>query len=183
MSAALYPGCCCSCWWSSPRLMWSTWPDGDSPHDCNEHSSDRSHSWTGGTVPSPDGLMGRLQLALPHCCLLLLWCQLWPMVPQHDSAQVWGISPPGEALLGLLLSVLFIKGEHGLPRVACRQLSHHFGVLQVRPHIKILAALVKHLPNNSAIGSNPHGWGHLVQFWLGLNFSVKLPRHSHCSLN
>jgi len=90
------------------------------------------------------------------------------MVPQHDSAQVWGISPPGEALLGLLLSVLFIKGEHGLPRVVCRQLSHHFGVLQVRPHIKILAALVKHLPNISAIGSNPHGWGHLDQFWFGV---------------
>ena len=103
------------------------------------------------------------------------------MVPQHDSAQVWGIGPPGEALLGQPLSVLFIKGEHGLPRVARRQLSHHFGVLQVCPHIKILAALVKHLSNNSAIGSNPHGWGHLVQFWLGLSFSVTLPPNATSS--
>ena len=76
--------------------------------------------------------------------------------------------PQGKPCLACRLSVLFIKGEHGLPRVARRQLSHHFGVLQVCPHIKILAALVKHLPNNSAIGSNPHGWGHLVQFWFGV---------------
>ena len=56
----------------------------------------------------------------PCCRFLLLWCQLWPTVPQHDSAQVWGVSPPGEALLGLPLSVLLVKEEHGLPRVARR---------------------------------------------------------------
>ena len=60
---------------------------------------------------------------------LLLWCQLWPTVPQHDSAQVWGVGPPGEALLGLPLSVLLVKEEHRLPRVARRQISSHFGVL------------------------------------------------------
>ena len=176
MSAALYPGRCCSCWRSSPWLMRSTWPDGDSPHDCNEHHSDRSHSWTGGTVPSPNGLMGRLQLSLPpvaafFCCGVS--CGPWSCnrtVPRCGASV-----PQGKPCLACRLSVLFIKGEHGLPRVARRQLSHHFGVLQVCPHIKILAALVKHLPNNSAIGSNPHGWGHLVQFWLGLSFSVTLP--------
>ena len=27
----------------------------------------------------------------PCCRLLLLWCQLWSTVTQHDSAQVWGV--------------------------------------------------------------------------------------------
>ena len=81
MSTVLYPRCCCSCWQSSPWLMQVMWLDGDSPHDrcshrwniCvwigNKRRSDRSHSWTGGTVPSPtarwDGCSWR--------CPLLLW--------------------------------------------------------------------------------------------------------------
>ena len=99
----------------------------------------------------PRWLDGTATVGVAPCCrLLLLWCQLWPTVPQHDSAQVWGIGPPGEALLGLPLSVLLVKEEHGLPRVARRQLSHHFGVQQVRPHIKILPALIlQHFDNTT----------------------------------
>ena len=123
--------------------MQATWPDGDSPRDrcCrrwstrvrtgNERRNDRSHGLTGGTVPSPtarwDGYGWRCPL-LSHSSAVV------PAVAHGHSAQVWGVGPPGEALLGQPLSVLLVKEEHRPPRVERRQLSHHFGVLQVRPH-------------------------------------------------
>ena len=119
-------------------------------------------------LPQRPGGMDAVGVA-PCCCdLLLLWCHLWPTVPQHDSAQVWGVGLPGKALFGLPLSVLFIREEYRLPCVACHQLSHNFGGLGVCPHIKIGLAFIDHLHHDSAICSDPHYWGHLVHFWFGV---------------
>ena len=97
--------------------------------------------------------MGRLPLP-PVVAFFCCGASCGPRSRSMTVACQWGVSPHGEALLGLPLSVLLVvKEEQGLPRVACRQLSHHFGVPPVRPRINILA-FVEHLPSTLSLGKD-----------------------------
>ena len=113
----------------------------------------------------PDGPMGRLRLALPP--VVVFFCCGAGCGPRSQCPGVGRRFPRGSLAWP---AVVCTPRQGGARTATCSAppALHHFGVLQVRPHIRILAAFVEHLPDNSATGSNPHGWGHLVHFWFGV---------------